>query len=198
MNNSIEFIPVEQHDLVLDVLGEAFASHPMVPPDPKRKPKHWGAKLMMRALSSAPDAQILTIRRDGQPACVAFIHDGAYEPSRLTSIGMLWQMCRVVGIRGVIRFLPVLSEKHAGDDRRLELLILGTHSDYQGQGLGRVMIRKVIQHAKDKTYAAVTLEVAKGTPALAFYQSEGFIIEKEISVGENTLCLMRCEINIEK
>ena len=87
--------------------------------------------------------------------------------------------------------LSVMSEKREGDERRLELMLLGTHRDYQGQGLGRTMLRYLYGFAREQGYTSVVLEAAKHTPAFGFYQREEFEVEKEIELPSMPLCMMR-------
>lgn len=84
----------------------------------------------------------------------------------------------------------VMSVKRGGDERRLELMLLGTRGDYQGQGLGRTMLRNLFGFARERGYASVVLETAKQTPAFGFYLREGFEVEKEISLPTMPLCMM--------
>ena len=86
----------------------------------------------------------------------------------------LWRMVRVVGLRMCRTMARVMSEKRSGDERRLELMLLGTRGDYQGQGLGRKMLRHLFEFARERGYASVVLEAPKQTPAFGFYLREGF------------------------
>ena len=70
-------------------------------------------------------------------------------------------------------------------------MLLGTDSDYQGQGLGRTMLHYLFDFARERNYASVVLEAPKQTPAFAFYLREGFEVEKEISLPTMPLCMMR-------
>ncbi|MEM9296459.1 MAG: GNAT family N-acetyltransferase [Planctomycetota bacterium] len=191
--------PAEQAE-ALEVLAQAFAGHPMVPPDPPDKPgrpAHHNARVMMGTMLEcflkAPGARLLGARVDGELACVAFAHDYGYEPGGLDLVRMAWRMLRMMGPRRMLAAMRVMSEKHPGDDRRLELLILGTVAAAQGSGLGRAMLRHVVALAEQGAYAAVTLEAAKDTPAFGFYEREGFVVEKALSLFGQPLCYMRRE-----
>ncbi|WP_428390001.1 GNAT family N-acetyltransferase [Mucisphaera sp.] len=81
-----------------------------------------------------------------------------------------------------------------GEGRKLELLILGTRADHQQRGFGRAVMREVIRRAEAGGYEAVTLEVAKGTPAEGFYEREGFVGGKELAMKAGVLVMMRREI----
>ena len=78
--------------------------------------------------------------------------------------------------------MMVLSEKPECKEKTLELLLLGTRTEYQGQGLGRTMLHHVFQYAHGKGYKFVDLETPKDTPALGFYLREGFQVEREIAM----------------
>ncbi|MEM7681794.1 MAG: GNAT family N-acetyltransferase [Planctomycetota bacterium] len=192
------------HAEALEVLAESFAGHPMVPPDKPGKPEHHNARLMMGTLlevfagrpgkPGAPGARLLGSRIDGELACVAFVHDYGFEPKGLDMARMAWQMLRVMGPRKLVGSIRVMSEKHPGDDRRLELLILGTRAQFQQRGLGRAMVRHISELAAQGGYAAVTLEAAKETPAFGFYEREGFVVEKERALHGQPLCWMRRDL----
>jgi ribosomal protein S18 acetylase RimI-like enzyme len=88
-------------------------------------------------------------------------------------------------------FARVLAEKPKCEGRQLELMLLGTRTEAQGQGLGRAMLRHIIGFASALGYDAVVLEVAKETPAYHFYLGEGFRVDKEVSLPTATLCFVR-------
>ena len=187
----IEIIDPSDRSEVIDVLGAAFAGHPMIPPDPSGRRSRLMVKSLLDGFAAAPDARWFGIKRDGRWACVAFVFADGYEPPWWKMPRMLFQLLRVVGLKKCRVFFRLMSEKHEGDDRRLELMLLGTRTEHQGQGLGRAMMRHVFDFASGQDYEAVTLEVAKHTPAFAFYQSEGYAVEKEIELPEMPLCFMK-------
>ncbi|MEO0966412.1 MAG: GNAT family N-acetyltransferase [Planctomycetota bacterium] len=191
---------VALHDAAaLDVLAAAFAQHPMVPPDPAGKPEHWGARLMMGAMvevfGRGEGAALFGARVEGALACVAFVHPGGWEPGLWGMARLSWAMWRVHGLRRMAAFLRAMGEiEHADKARCLSLQILGTAEGYQGRGLGRAMLRHVAGYAREAGYAAVTLEVVAGTPAVRLYESEGYVEEKTVEVVGEALVLMRCEL----
>jgi ribosomal protein S18 acetylase RimI-like enzyme len=150
---------------------------------------------ILDAFADAPDAALLGLSRDGELACVAFVFADGYEPGGLALARFLWRMVRVVGLRMCRTMARVMSEKREGDERRLELMLLGTRTDYQGQGLGRTMLRHLFDFARDRGYASIVLEAPKHTPAAGFYLSEGFEVEKEIPLPKMPLCMMRRPLN---
>lgn len=176
---------------IVEVFGAAFSAHPLLPPDPSGRRARLMAKSLLDAFATAPDARVFGIRQDGRLDCAAFVFDAAYEPRGWKLIQLLIRMVRMVGWRMSRTFAQVLSQKPVGDERRLELMILGTRTDCQGQGLGRAMMHHLFEFARGRGYQSVVLEVAKETPAFGFYLREGFEVEKEIALPVMPLCLLR-------
>jgi ribosomal protein S18 acetylase RimI-like enzyme len=177
-------------DLV-EIFALAFSSHPLLPPDPTGRGAGTLAASLLDAFAAAPDARRFGIRRDGQLDCAAFVFDAAYEPRTWARIALLFRVVRVVGWRTSRAFAQVLAARSHSAERQLELSILGTRPDCQGQGLGRVMLRHVLDFARGQGYQSVVLEVAKDTPACGFYRREGFLIEREIALSAMPLSLLR-------
>jgi len=81
-------------------------------------------------------------------------------------------VCRVDELDGEIRgfavLMPVLDEA--------ELLNIGVAAARQRKGLGRAMLREMLEFAREKNMLRVFLEVrASNTAALALYRSAGFV-----------------------
>ncbi len=186
----IEILDNTRRSEVIDVLANAFRDHPMLPPDPTGRKSHLMAVAILDAFAGAPDATLFGISRDGELACVAFVFADGYEPGGVPLAWFLWRMLRAIGLQQFRMMTRVMSEKRSGGERRLELMLLGTRSDCQGQGLGRTMLRYLFGFARDRGYASVVLETAKQTPAFGFYLSEGFEVEKEIPLPTMPLCMM--------
>ncbi len=197
MDSVIETLGSEDKDEVLEVLGAAFAGHPLLPADPSGQTSRRLVKVIMDALADAPDACVFGIRREGRLDSAAFVHDAAYEPRGIALLQLLFGMVRILGLRMTYTFARVLSTKSKVPERRLELMIIGTRADAQRAGLGRALIRHVFSFARSRGYEAVVLEVAKETPAFGFYLSEGFQVEKEIVLPAMPLCLVRRPFDAE-
>ena len=176
---------------IVEVFGAAFSEHPLLPPDPSGRRSRLLATSILNAFAAAPDARLFGIRRDGGLDCAAFVFDASYQPRGFTLILFLIRMVRVFGWRMSRTVAQVLSEKTGREERRLELMILGTRTECQGQGLGRAMLHHIFEFARGKGYQSVVLEVAKETPAFGFYLREGFLVEKEIVLPTTPLCLLR-------
>ena len=106
-------------------------------------------------------------------------------------------LVRSHGLRNALAFMRVLSQKHPGDNRRLELLILATVPILLAKGRGRAMVQHLYEWAAERGYKAVVLESAKAPPAYDFYLREGFVVEKEVDLPNGVLCYMRRELGVE-
>ncbi len=175
----------------VETIAVAFADHPMMPPGISAKKRRRMVRAMLQAFAKAPDAKLFGIGRNGDLACAAFVYDAAFEPRGWTLTVFLFQMLRVFGWSMGRTFARVLSEKPSNEGRSLELMLLGTCTDAQGQGLGRAMLRHIFEFAAIQGYDSVILEVAKETPAFNFYLSEGFLVDKEMALPTTPLCFLR-------
>lgn len=187
----IETLDRANRDEIVEVFGAAFREHPLLPADPSGRRSRLMATSLLDAFASAPDVRLFGVRREGRLDCAAFVFDADYEPRGLALILLLFRMVRVLGWRMSRTFGKVLSEKPSGEGRRLELMILGTRTECQGQGLGRAMMHHIYEFARGRGYQSVVLEVAKETPAFGFYLREGFLVDKEIALPIMPLCLVR-------
>ncbi|NER80948.1 MAG: GNAT family N-acetyltransferase [Leptolyngbya sp. SIO1D8] len=190
--NRIETLAETRRSEAIDILANAFRDHPMFPPDPTGRRSRLMPAAIFDAFADAPDATLFGISRDDELACVAFVFADGYEPGGLALLWFLWRMVRVSGLQAYSTMARrVKSENYSSDEQRLELMMLGTRGSYQGQGLGRKMLRHLFDFARERGYASVVLEVPKQTPAFRLYLSEGFEVEKEISLPIMPLCMMR-------
>ena len=187
----IETLRDEDRTEILEVLGEAFSDHPMLPTDPSGSKSRDLATALLEGFASAPDVSLLGIRRDGRLDCVAFVFDGSYEPRGWSLVLFLYRMLRVLGWKMTRDFGTVLSAKTDESERRLELMLLGTRPECHGQGLGRSLIHHIYEFARSRGYQSVVLEVAKETPAYGFYPREGFVVDREMELQSSTLCMLR-------
>jgi ribosomal protein S18 acetylase RimI-like enzyme len=187
----IETLDSTSRPEVVEVFSAAFNGHPLMPPDPTGRRSRLLATSILSAFAAAPDARLFGIRRNGRLDCAAFVYEDGYEPRGFTLVLLLIRMVRVLGWRMSHKFGEVMSQKSSDRQRRLELMLLGTRDDCQGQGLGRAMIHHIFEFARNQGYQSVVLEVPKETPAFGFYLREGFLVEKEIALPTMPLCLLR-------
>jgi len=176
---------------IVETIAQAFSEHPMLPADRTGRKGRLMARSFLDAFAAAPDARLFGVRRQGRLDCVGFVFDAAYEPRGLTLLVFLFRMIRMIGWRKSRLFGKLLSEKSDDGEQRLELMLLGTRTDSQGQGLGHTMMQHILDFARRQGYRSVELEVAKETPAFAFYLREGFLVQKEIALPTMPICLLR-------
>lgn len=62
--------------------------------------------------------------------------------------------------------------RQAADE--IELLLIAVRSDYRGRGLGRKLLDRFIESAKERDAAKVFLEMRANNPAEKFYRKAGF------------------------
>lgn len=60
------------------------------------------------------------------------------------------------------------------------------------------MLRFLYDFAKERGYQGIILGVAKETPAYRFYLKEGFVVDKEVLLGNMPLANMRRENVLEQ
>ena len=191
----VEILDKADRSEAVEVIAKAFSDHPHMPPDPTgRRPRQMIANLL-NTFAKAPNAKLFGIRRDGQLHCAAFVYDANYEPGGFALILFLLRMVRALGWKMSRAFLQIVAEKLKSQEHQLELLLLGTRTDCQQQGLGRMMLHHILEYARRQGYQSVVLEVAKETPALGLYLREGFVLEKEIALPMMPLCLLRCPLS---
>ena len=182
----------------VETISVAFGDHPMMPPGLSAdKSRRW-VNTMLQTFTKAPDATLFGVRRHGILDCAAFVYDAAFEPRGWQLLVFLFQMLRVFGWGLTLTFARVFSKKPVRKGRPLELLLLGTRTSAQGQGLGRAMLRHIFEFADLQGYDSVILEVAKDTPAFGFYLREGFLVDKEVALPTTPLCFLRRPIAEEK
>ena len=63
------------------------------------------------------------------------------------------------------------------DRKRIEIKNVAVHSNYQGQGIGKFMLRDATSRAKEQGYKTILIGTANGSiKQLYLYQKEGFEI----------------------
>jgi ribosomal-protein-alanine N-acetyltransferase len=80
------------------------------------------------------------------------------------------------------------------------IVLLAVHPDYQGQGLGKLLICSLLKDAVDRKLEHATLEVkANNNKAIALYQKFGFkqagLRKKYYPTGEDALILWRSQLH---
>lgn len=134
------------------------------------------------------------IRKDNTIACASLSVDSTTEPSILALIRFIFSLWWALGWRSAKVLETIHKEEPKYKEPYLELIIIGTLPKYQKQGLGRTMLHFLYEQTKRKGYKGVILVANHDTPAFQLYSKEGFVIDKEFSCREVTLCWMRLVI----
>ncbi len=189
---------VEKLDLLqdleaLNVLRQAFAEHPMLPPDTPPVIREAMVELIVGTFSGTKKAWLHGIRAEDFLACVAFTTDGRFKPGMATMLSFVFRLFRLLGWRLTREFFRALSKRPVYSEPYLELMLLGTLPAYQGEGMGKVMLDFLYDFAGTKGYRGLILDVAKDTAAHRFYAKEGFVVDTEIKMHRMPICCMRRE-----
>jgi GNAT superfamily N-acetyltransferase len=187
----IEKLDISQKAEILDVLRQAFATHPMLPPGTPAKTTERMFGLMLDTLGNTDRAYLHGIREEGRLACVAFSLDAQFKPSLIAMCGFLWRIFRILGWRLTLDFAGAFSKQPKHEDAYLELMLFGTLPASQGRGLGREMLQWLYRFCGEEGYKGIVLGAAKDTPSYDFYCREGFVTESEAPCSTIVLCYMR-------
>ena len=191
MANKPERLESKDTSEALAVLKEAFATHPMLPPDTPPKTTQRLMKLMVDTFGCDKKAGLHGIRENNELLCVALTLPNGAEPKGLALASFVLRLCFILGW-GLIRdFTRAMDNQPKFDKPYLDLMLLGTLPTHHGQGLGRTMLSFIYDIAKSEGYHGVTLAVAKDTPPHHLYRKEGFVDVSEVSMSNLRLCYMR-------
>lgn len=94
----------------------------------------------------------------GRPGDVAFVADVSSTPA-----GAAW-----------FRLWTPAEHSYGFVDHETPELALAMAQRFRQQGVGRQLLRALIEYAGEHAYPGLSLSVAPGNPARALYESEGF------------------------
>lgn len=75
--------------------------------------------------------------------------------------------------RQIVGFANGGEERQGNPDYRGELNAIYLLQAYQGQGIGRALVRPIVQHLVDQGYTTMLIWVVAGNPACRFYEALG-------------------------
>ena len=191
MANNPERLGSTDEPAVKEVLREAFAKHPMLPPGTSARATERLMALMVDTFGRHETAALHGIRQEGTLVCVAMTLANGFEPKGLALVYFVARLCFVLGWRLIRDFARAMSNQPKYDQPYLDLMLLGTLPTHHGRGLGRAMLRFIYDMAESQGYHGVTLAVAKDTSAHRLYLKEGFVDVAEVSLRSLSLCHMR-------
>jgi ribosomal protein S18 acetylase RimI-like enzyme len=173
-----------------EVLAEAFVQHPLLDVENAEDAAtllnalvdfHWSKKSLLLG----------GIRMEDRLVCGALCVDAREDPSLPAMARIGWRLTRTLGRRVIGPLLDVERHKPLHRERHLEVVALATVPAYQRQGYGRRILRFLYREALREGYSGILLLVDRDTPAFGLYRSEGFELEREFQVGQQSLCWMR-------
>ncbi len=189
----IEKLDISQKSEILVVLKQAFATHPILPPNTAIQTTEAMLELMIDSFGGTEKAYLYGIRKEGMLACISFSVDSHDEPKGIAIIQFFFRLFRISGWRLTKDFIHAFSKRPKYKNSYLDLMLLGTLPAYHRHGFGRTMLRFLYDFSEEHGYYGVILGVAKDTPAYHFYLKEGFVVDKEVLLGTMPLCNMRRE-----
>jgi ribosomal protein S18 acetylase RimI-like enzyme len=192
----IQSLGPSEYESALALICEAFRSHPMLPQGIPYKVTQDLFRFMFDEFGAANSACLHGIKdADNHLLCVALTLSSTDEPGLWDAIRCTYAFFRILGWRLALAYLKMQTAKPKSTVSYLELVLMGTIPTAQKGGLGRKMLRHLLQYAQDKGYAGMTLEVAQNAPAFGFYCREGFTLEKTIYLKDLTVCIMRLKLD---
>ena len=193
MDHTVEKLDCTQRAEILNVLKQAFATHPMLPPDTPIEKTQALMELILDSYSGTDRAYLFGIRSETQLVCVSFSGDSQQEPKGFDLVRFIFRLFRILGWRLAKDCIRIFAHRPKYETSYLDLNLLGTIPDFHGRGFGRSMLRFLFDFASTENYPGVILIADKDTPAFGLYCREGFTVDKEIKLRERNLCHLRRE-----
>ncbi|MDY6949613.1 MAG: GNAT family N-acetyltransferase [Pseudomonadota bacterium] len=127
------------------------------------------------------DVEICRYTRPDRRAEVAAIDimNTAFDPA----YGEAWTAAQLTGfmsLPNVMLVLAMLDRAHLGFTLtrfvadEAELLLIATHPSWQKRGVGQLLLKDFIAHARKSRIGTLHLEVRDNNPAIDFYSRSGF------------------------
>jgi len=86
------------------------------------------------------------------------------------------------GIAGVAWYRFWTREDHSYGfvDESIPELGIGVHHPYRGRGIGKALLVRLLEHARQQGIGAVSLSVERDNPALRLYSRLGFVVVGDV------------------
>lgn len=180
------------------VLGKAFADNPFGDVFGGNA-EYLGAFLGMLARTAMKDGDtvVLGMTDGGALSAVALYVRGTWKPKGPSALPGLVRLFLKLPWRIFRHSLALMKQLDEGMknvskfDDEMELLLLAVNPEAQGKGIGRALLERGDEIAKDRGLEKIRLEVVAETPAVGFYEKLGFDCEGEISSGKFKIRIMR-------
>lgn len=103
----------------------------------------------------------------GRPGDTALIAQTAEIPAGIA--GAAWY-----------RFWSREDHSYGFVDESIPELGIGVHHPYRGRGIGKALLVRLLEHARQQGIGAVSLSVERDNPALRLYDALGFVVTGEV------------------
>ena len=181
-----------------------------VPLTPAQRTRTWVNLGVWRSMSDDNDF-VYGIRKDEKLVCIAVLSNCVPQTTKRFQVTapLRWILDRVLAMalragcllrwQLAIELTNIRQETpKRKKDGYLHLIALGTLPSYQGQGLGRNMLRFIRQMAERKGAKGILLDTHSDNPAYHLYLKEGYIVEREFRLGHKGLVWMRLDFGVPR
>ncbi|MFC2045770.1 GNAT family N-acetyltransferase [Chloroflexota bacterium] len=195
----IETVVVEQLKAsdktgLIDLLVSAFKEHPLIPSLGAEKAlARKGMNAFLDCFGGADSSAAYGIRKDDEVISALLCMDADAEPARSALMQLVFLLARTVGWDTVKGFEVIAREEPKYQGRYLEIMIFGTLPECQQQGFGRKLLQFLYDEARRLDYIGLTLLADHNTPAFKLYSREGFVVDRDFTIGNSNLCWMRLD-----
>lgn len=176
----------------MEIIIKAFQESPQVPALID-KPKHTGIiiRKIINMYKKNGSIKIFGAKKNNTLLCVGICIDSDGKPSLFGIFLFGCTVLRTLGYRGVRQFWLYNKNKPDYEKRCLELIFYGTLSKDQQKGYGRSMLNFLYDYAKKNGYGGVTGATNTSRPAYHFYMRNGWIVDKQFTLENHTICWVR-------
>ena len=176
----------------MEIIIKAFHDSPQVPALIKT-PKHTEAVLrsLIKLYKKTSPIKVFGIKKDDALICVGLCIDSDSKPVFFRTVRFGFSLLRTLGLTGVNQFWIYNKNKPTYDKKYLELVFYGTRSVFQQKGYGRSMLNFLYNYAKMNGYGGLTGVTNTSRPAFHFYMRDGWIVDREFTIGGYTICWVR-------
>ncbi len=176
----------------MEILITAFHDSPQIPVLIE-KPEHTETLIrnLLKLYEKTGSIKTFGIKKDDALICVGICIDSDSKPSLFRTITFGFSLLRTLGIEGIHQLWTYNKNKPKYDKKCLELIFYGTRASLQQKGYGREMLNFLYDYAKTNGYGGVTGVTNTSRPAFHFYMRDGWIVDKEFTLEDYTICWVR-------
>jgi len=188
----VEQLKASDKPELVELFIQAFEEHPLIPTlGAQQALAKQGMNAFLDCFGGTESSVAYGIRKDDKIISALLCLDADAEPSRPALMQLILFLSRTVGWDTIKGFEVIAREEPKYQERYLEVMIFGTLPLYQKQGFGRRVLQFLYDEAKRLDYKGLTLLADRKTPAFQLYSKEGFVVDRDFTVGGANLCWMR-------